>query len=183
MNKEELKKWFWNKFNGCYKVKHSDYQDRIFYFYDKQFIRQKKLSRIIGEEIVYPSEVKGICLFRQDLKNERLWCKYDKIWSFFETNFSPNYSEIQSFIKELLEEHDKLSVYIPQHANLIKPYYLEEHDKLSVYIPELRLSFERCYLEEHDKLSIYIHSHVSINGQVIQKKTKITNNLKNIKYD
>jgi len=131
MNKEELKKWFWNKFNGCYKVKHSNYDD-VFYFYDEQFIRQKKLSRIIGEELVYPNEVKGICLFEQDQKNGYLWCDRDEIWSFFENNFSTNYQEIQSFIKELLEEH---SIPVLPVVKLITN--LEEHDKLSVSIPHV----------------------------------------------
>ena len=118
MNKEELKKWFWNKFNGCYKVNHCDYPKRTYYFYDEQFLRQKKLSRIIGgQELEYPTELKGICLFEQDPKNEYLYCDYDEIWSFFQINFSTNYNEIQSFIKELLEEHDKLSASIPDNGN------------------------------------------------------------------
>ena len=156
MNKQELKKWFWNKFNGCYKVKHSDYTDNIYYFYDEQFIRQKKLSRIVGDELFYPTKVKGICLFRQDIKNERLWCDYDEIWSYFETNFSTNYSKIQSFIKELLEEHDKLSVSIPSGYYWSKPLSLEEHDKLRVSIPVFLMKFEQTDLEEPDKLSVYI---------------------------
>ncbi len=136
MKKEDLKKWFWNKFNGCYKVNHSDYTDNIYYFYEEQFVRQKKLSRIVGgQELEYPSEVKGICLFRQDSKNEYLYCDNDEIWSFFETNFSTNYNDIQSFIKELLEEHDKLSVYKPLYSRIFtfSDPALVEHDKLSVY--------------------------------------------------
>ncbi len=157
MNKEELKKWFWNKFNSCYKVKHSDYPESIYYFYDEQFIRQKKLSRIVGgQELEYPSEVKGICLFEQDSKNGCLYCKYNEIWSFFETNFSPNYSEIQSFIKNLLEEHDKLSVSIPDTLTSVNGCDLEEHDKLSVSIPYNGLIYFSVNLEEHDKLSVSI---------------------------
>ncbi len=104
MTKEELKKWFLNKFNNCYKVKHCDYPKRIYYFYDEQFIRQKKLSRIVGEEIIYPTEVKGICLFEHDMLNEFFFCD-DYIWSFFKTNStfsSPKNNEIQSTITELL---------------------------------------------------------------------------------
>ena len=156
MTKEELKNWFWNKFNGCYKVNHSDYPESILYFYDEQFIRQKKLSRIVGESIEYPTNVVGKCLFKQDLKYERFWCKYDEIWSFFEENFSTNYIEIQSFIKELLEEHDKLSVSIPNKHWLSDVVTLEEHDKLSVSIPFNGKGAEDIYLEEHDKLSVSI---------------------------
>jgi hypothetical protein len=44
MSKEELIKWFWNKFKSCYPVYHEKYPDSIFIFYDEQFLRQKKLA-------------------------------------------------------------------------------------------------------------------------------------------
>ena len=83
MTKEELSKWFWDKFNSCYPVKHEDYPESIFMFYDEQFFRQKKLARVLNEDLVYPSKVTGKCLFRLDYKNNFLWCNYDEIWSFF----------------------------------------------------------------------------------------------------
>jgi len=65
MTKEELSKWFLNKFNSCYPVKHKDHPEIIFMFYDEQFLRQKKLSRVLDEELIYPStvKVKGKCLY------------------------------------------------------------------------------------------------------------------------
>jgi hypothetical protein len=86
MTKEELSKWFWNKYNSCYQVVHKDYPESIFIFYDEQFLRQKKLARVLNEEIKYPSEIKGICLFEQDYKNKWFNCNYKEIWSFFECN-------------------------------------------------------------------------------------------------
>jgi hypothetical protein len=44
MVKEELSKWFWDKFNSCYPVVHEDYPKIIFMFYDENFLRQKKLA-------------------------------------------------------------------------------------------------------------------------------------------
>ena len=161
MTKEELKKWFWNKFNSCYKVNHSDYPKRTYYFYDEKFIRQKKLSRIIGgQEIEYPSEVRGICLFELDSKNEYLYCNYDEIWSFFETNLTTNYQDIQSFIKELLEEHNKLSVSTPCRRNLPHRLCLEEHNKLSVSTPLWEVNNKHIALDEHDKLSVSTPFHL-----------------------
>ena len=113
MTKEELSKWFWNKYNSCYPVVHEDYPESIFMIYDEQFIRQKKLARVLNEEISYPIEIKGTWLFEQDYKNGWFWCDQDEIWSFFENNYSANYTDIQSFIKSLLEEHNKLSVFTP----------------------------------------------------------------------
>lgn len=103
MSKEELSKWFWDKFNSCYPIKHKDYPKSIFMIYDEQFLRQRKLARVLDEEIIYPT-VKGKCLFRQDYKNNVLWCNYDEIWLFFERNYSPNYIDIRSLITNLLEE-------------------------------------------------------------------------------
>ena len=113
MIKEEISKWFWNKYNSCYPVIHKDYPKNIFMFYDEQFFRQKKLARVLGEELIYPSEIKGKCLFRQDYKNGWFDCKYDEIWSFFERNYSSNYTDIQTLIKSLLEEHDKMQALTP----------------------------------------------------------------------
>jgi hypothetical protein len=113
MKKNELSKWFWSKFNSCYPVKHDDYPDSIFMFYDENFLRQKKLARVLNEQIVYPNQVTGKCLFHLSYKNNNLWCNYDEIWSFFERNYSPNYTDIQSLIKNLLREHDKLQALTP----------------------------------------------------------------------
>ena len=170
MNKKELKKWFWNKFNGCYKVKHSDYPEGTYYFYDEQFIRQKKLSRIVGQELEYPSKVVGICLFDLDKKNERFWCDYDEIWSFFQINFSYNYYEIQSFIKELLEEHDKLSTSSPEPYTTSAKPSLEEHDKLSTSSPGKYQVNSHEYFKEHDKLSVSIPKSDCLNVETDQEE-------------
>ena len=114
MTKEKINKWFCNKFNSCYPVLHEDYPESIFMFYDEQFFRQKKLSRVLNEEISYPSEVKGICLFERDYKNGYFWCDHDNIWSFFEHNYSSNFSDVQLLIKSLLKEHGKLNVLTPK---------------------------------------------------------------------
>jgi hypothetical protein len=44
----------------------------------------------------------------QDLKNHRFWFNYDKIWSFFESKFGMNYTEIQSFMNGMVEKHFKM---------------------------------------------------------------------------
>ena len=50
-------------------------------------------------------DVDGVeTVFEQDFKNNRFWVSYNHIWSVFETRFSMNYSEIQSFINNMVEE-------------------------------------------------------------------------------
>ena len=114
MTKDELKIWFWDKFNSCYILNHSIYPDSIYMIYDINFIRTKKLANILNKEVEYTTEIKGDCLFEQDFNNECLWCNYREIWSFFEQYYSSNYQEISDLIKGWLEEHDKLKVLIPR---------------------------------------------------------------------
>jgi len=136
MNKEEISKWFWNKYNSCYPVVHEDYPGNIFMFYNEQFSRQRKLARVLDEELSYPTEVKGKCLFRQDYKNGWFECNWFEIWSFLERNYSSNYTDIQTLIKSLLEEHDKLQALTPGSITTSPSSVLEEHDKLQALTPE-----------------------------------------------
>ena len=46
--------------------------------------------------------------FELDEEIDRLWCQYDRVWSFFETNYLPKYSDIKLIIKSLMERHYKL---------------------------------------------------------------------------
>ena len=46
-SKEDVYKWFWDKFDSCYFVEHEDYKGNFYMYYDEQFLRQKKLARII----------------------------------------------------------------------------------------------------------------------------------------
>ncbi len=113
MTTEELKIWVLNKLNGCYKVKHSDYPESTYYFYDEQFQRQKKLSRIVGEELVYPIELIGRCLF-EHCKKSNIFFFDSEIWLVIDTNLPSTYLsylsnksvKIQLFIKEILNDID-----------------------------------------------------------------------------
>ncbi|MCK9416082.1 hypothetical protein M0Q97_05415 [Candidatus Dojkabacteria bacterium] len=152
MSKEEISKWFWNKFNSCYPVVHEDYPESIFMIYDEQFLRQKKLARVLDKELSYPTEVKGICLFHQDYKNGWFECSYDEIWSFFKRNYSSNYTDIQTLIKNLLVEHDKLQALTPFYSFPTDTRQLVEQDKLQALTPKRRFLFSANPLVEHDKL-------------------------------
>ena len=154
MTKEELKIWFWDKFNNCYCVKHDDYPQSVFMIYDLNYIRAKKLANILNKDFEYPTKIKGDCLFRQDLKNGNLWCNHDEIWSFFIKQYSSNYQEISGLIKCWLEEHDKLKVLTTVLNFKGTGNMLEEHDKLKVLTTVMQLFFQYDQLEEHNKLKV-----------------------------
>jgi len=136
MTNEELKDWFWNKFNSCYCVKHEDYPESLFMYYDKNFYRQKKLARVLEQEVIYPSKVDGVCLFEQDYENNYLWCDNKEIWSFFKENSNYNYQEIRDLIKGWLVEPSKLHVLTPLLGSIKSVNKLVEPSKLHVLTPQ-----------------------------------------------
>ena len=174
--KEELYKWFWKKFDSCYLVELVDNKGNYYMYYDEQFLRKKKLSRIIGdEEIIYPTKPKGRVLFFQDWKNERLWCDYKEIWSYFEINYIDNHQEIKDLITWMLEEYDKLSVLTPKPSHINFFNLLEEYDKLSVLTPRLALYITSKMLEEYDKLSVLTPATNPMNaGIVLEEYDKLS---------
>ena len=154
MTEEELKQWFWNKFNSCYPVKHSDYPDSIFWFYDEKFVRKIKLYKLNNTEVTLPSKITGVCLFEQEQKNRWFNCNHNEIWLFFCKNYKNSYNDVQLLIKSWLKETDKLSVLTPERCREYSFFMLKETDKLSVLTP-LSNSFELSIkLKETDKLKI-----------------------------
>lgn len=137
-NKEELIVWFNNIFNNCYYATHDDYPDRIFMYYDLRYVRKLKLCNIEKKECMPPKTISGECVFEQDWKTQYLWCKYSVIWKYLEDNYSSNYSDIQSFIKDRLEEQDKMKVLTPWITYLttdqVLEERLEEQDKMKVIV-------------------------------------------------
>ena len=111
METKELKEWFWNKFNNCYYVTHEDYPQSLFMYYDKTFIRNMKLCKLSGREVVFPKKPSGICLFEQDYNNGHLYMNYDEIVSFFYKNYSSNWIEIRKLVDSWLKETEKVNVF------------------------------------------------------------------------
>ena len=154
MTKEEIQIWFRNKFNSCYGVVYEDCSESIFMYYDPQFIRQKKLVRILGEEIEYPEKVAGKCLFEQDYKNGYLFMNYDEITSFFYENYSNNWLEIKELISTMLKEDSKLQILTPGAIILKNTDELKEDSKLQILTPLRFLNHIRHKLKEDSKLQI-----------------------------
>ena len=154
MTKEEIQIWFRNKFNSCYGVVYEDCSESIFMYYDPQFIRQKKLSRILGEEIEYPIRPTGICLFEQDYKNGYLFMNYDEITSFIYENYSNNWLEIKELISIMLKDDSKLQILTPMELFPKPNTQLKDDSKLQLLTPTCQkpLSFNK--LKDDSKLQI-----------------------------
>ena len=81
MNKQELKEWFWNLYNSCYKIE-EDF--RISFFYDENYIRSIKLSNILETNEINPNIKEGKCLFY--IFDDQLYCS-EYIWLFLRKNY------------------------------------------------------------------------------------------------
>lgn len=135
MSDEELKCWFFNKFNNCYQVKHKYFTNTIYFVYDESYIRKSKLSALSNNEVTLPTNVSGICLFKYNIISGHIWfdCDYYEIWVFFYKNSTYDYLGVQSLLKSWLSDkynHNNITV---DWDSYIKQYTLEDIDKLSVY--------------------------------------------------
>jgi hypothetical protein len=178
MNKEELINWFNNIFNNCYYVTHDDYPEYIFMYYDLRYIRKLKLSNIEKKECFPPKIISGECLFHQNWENKTIWCKYSVIWKYLEDNYSSNYSDIQSFIKDRLEEQDKMKVLTPFWTLGFSKTKLEEQDKMKVLTPFVYYSNNSIVLEEQDKMKVLTPRKLpyqwdSVVGGTLEDKMKV----------
>jgi len=135
MTREELTKWFCDKFNSCYQaVLVDDNGSRLFWFYDKNFIRKKKLCKIENIELHNNNEVKGVCLFDIYVHNRYIYCDSEIIWGFFGQNYSKNYIAIQSLINEIIEKNiPQLRNYVPQCSRPATVLSKECYHKLITY--------------------------------------------------
>jgi len=156
MEKEELTKWFIDKFNSCYPVAHDNYPDSIFWFHDELYTRKMKLCKLSNQKITLPNKISGECLFEQDFNSKYLWCDYNEIWSFFEKNDIYNYDKIQSSIKDILSDTTKFSVFTPRcYTKGEIQCRLSDTTKLSVYTPQIQINSVLRPLSDTTKLSIF----------------------------
>ena len=150
---KEIIDWFNNYYDNCYYVKHEDYPESIFMFYDINYVRQKKLAKLEGKNIE-KTDITGICVFEQEWKYNWFRCDYNLIWGYLRDNYSFSYGDFQSFITDRLEEHSKMKVLTPEFAFQFASYVLEEHSKMKVLTPFFDTSLKKLTLEEHSKMKV-----------------------------
>jgi hypothetical protein len=107
MNENQLKEWFWDKFNSCYYININKYPNHIYMIYDINFIRSKKLAIILDKEVKYPTELNGKCLF--EITNGILWYDYTNIKKYIEKFSTEDISLlISKWLKEKYKENNYL---------------------------------------------------------------------------
>ena len=94
--REEVQEWLRRKW------KVGDYFFKIL-----DNLKEKKSDKY-PESIFYVDKNTEEVYMEHDKKYGDLWIDYDKIWSFFESNYSINHEEIRDLMKELVGEHMNL---------------------------------------------------------------------------
>jgi hypothetical protein len=103
-NIEEAKIWFLNIMKGCYLKKLDKYPGWIFWVYDKNLIRQRKLSKITEEYKINLDMSNGEIIFEQDEKNGDFYIKYDNYWEYLELNFNLVYMKVRELTSNVVNE-------------------------------------------------------------------------------
>ena len=99
----------------------------------------------------------GDIYMEQDYKNEKLYCSYNKIWSFFEENLSLGYQETSDLIKVMVEQQLKEKVFTPIMGLKSLNSLVEQQLKEKVFTPTRRRWLGASQVEQHLKEREGIH--------------------------
>jgi len=100
-------------------------EDRFLELIDDIEIKVDK-EKYLGSVFFFKDEK---CFFEHNSKYDYLWCDYNNIWSVFEREYGLSHTEIQSFIKYMLEKHFKMKVSTLPSTSLMQRELVEKHFK------------------------------------------------------
>jgi len=134
LTKEDAKQWFINKYNLCYFVKHDDYDitDKYYMFYNEKYIRRKKISSLIDNEVITPIIKDSVCLFEVDFKHKYFYYDYYDIYVYLKSNYSPNLQDIRVLITEVLSDDINLKTLTSHGYDFGSGLSLSDDTKLSI---------------------------------------------------
>ena len=87
----------------------------------------------------YPNTIFGFrdgkYVLEYDFKNNHLWLRYSTVWSILEYEYSLNYGDVQSLVKNEVEEYFKCKVVTPNlgatgRTNLVEEHFKKQNSKL-----------------------------------------------------
>ena len=106
MSEEELKIWFINILNCCYITDDSRY---VYFIYNKNYIRAKKLANILNKDIEYPNKIQQKILLKILKDGNYLYCDYNNIWKYFE--HYKTYTLQQQIIRRFIKDSEIFKTY------------------------------------------------------------------------
>ena len=88
---------------------------RLYWKMEDWFVKiLENLKEIKEDDFIYWVDKDNKIYMKYNKKNEVILIDYDKIWSYFESNYSDNYEEIQRLMRDLVGEHLNLWDATPQ---------------------------------------------------------------------
>ena len=142
MTEKKLIEWFNNYFDNCYYVKHNNYPESLFMFYDINYVRQLKIAKLEGKNIE-KNHITGVCLFELNWERNMFNCDYDLIMLYVKDNYSPNFRDFYDFINNMLLKYHNSTVLTPiKYIRQITGYNDEQH-KLNNLVPSVTY-LSRC---------------------------------------
>ena len=120
--------WLNNYFDNCYYVKHDNFPESIFMFYDVNYVRQKKLAKLEGIDYVEKTDVTGECLFK--FENGFIYLNINFIPYFISKlyGFGDIYLFIENWFKEFINE---------SHPQILFSSFMQIYDdpsKMKIYV-------------------------------------------------
>ena len=87
-----------------------------------------------------------------EIQKSILWVRYAEIWQVFEVEFGMKYDEIQSFIKDQMEQHFKMRGATPEAYPKDYGYLMEQHFKMRGATPEEEMHQQDAKMEQHFRM-------------------------------
>ena len=112
-NKAAAKNFDLKKMNESFLFRRRSSSQFIYYIWDKQAIREKKLYRLTGKEIDFKPGKNSILLFEEDYKYNEFMFDNKRIYQPLKEKYSLNLREVSDLFKELLKQDDKLKCLTP----------------------------------------------------------------------
>ena len=98
---KEAEKYFLDIFHSCYFGYNKTNPAVIYWFYDKRILRNKKLSKIVGETLkIHKSD--GEIIFENNNRTLIFWVKYETVFLKMMRDFDLSYDELENIIRNII---------------------------------------------------------------------------------
>jgi len=129
---EKAREYVIKKMNECFLFTHKDYPQYIFYIWDKQKMREKKLLRLTDkEEMKFKLGKNSIFLFQQDNKYKSFYYDYFYIYKVLKEKYLLNEQQIRNLFKSIIKEDNKLKILLVEGWGVL-PVGVATIEKLSI---------------------------------------------------
>ena len=111
--KEAAREFILNKMKESFLFRRSDSSQFIYYIWDRQAVREKKLCRLINKEIEFKPGKNSMLLFEVNYKDNEFWFDNKKIYQVLKEKYLLNLQEVSDLFKDILKQDNKLKCLTP----------------------------------------------------------------------